>query len=91
MNFSESVSALQVPEELKTDHPLLTQTQGSLHKIDVDQKEIVLMCVPGLDGIRGDERAHWAAKEAYDKETTDDYLPFCGPKTLDCQVYIYIV
>ena len=40
--FSDSLSALQALEKLKTDHPLLIQIRDMLHKIDVDQKEIVL-------------------------------------------------
>ena len=38
-----------------------------LRKIDGDQKEIVVMQVPGHAGIRGTEAADRAAKEALNK------------------------
>ena len=46
MIFSDSLSVLQAFGKLKTDHPLLIQIQELLHKINADQKEIVLMWVP---------------------------------------------
>ena len=49
--FSDSLSALQAMEKLKTNHPLLIQIQDTLHKIEVDQKEVVFMWVPGHVGI----------------------------------------
>ena len=39
--------------KLKTDHPLLTQNQELLHKINADQKENVFIWVPGHVGIQG--------------------------------------
>ena len=53
MIFSDSLTALQALEKLKTDHPLLIQIQEFLHKINADQKEIVFMWVPEHVGIRG--------------------------------------
>ena len=44
--------------------PLLIQIQDLLHKIKADQKEIVFMRVPGHVGIRGNEAADRAVKEA---------------------------
>ena len=41
--FSDSMSALQAPGKLKSDHPLLIQIQDVLHKIEVDQKAVVFM------------------------------------------------
>ena len=49
--FSDSLSALQVLERLKSDHPLMIQIQDMLHKIDVDQTEVVFMWVPEHMGI----------------------------------------
>ena len=43
MIFSDSLSALQAIGKLKTDHPLHTQMQELLRKINADQKEIVFM------------------------------------------------
>ena len=53
-----------------------------LHKIDAHQKEIVLMWVPGLIGIRENEAANRVAKEALDKEPTDYLMPFSNLKSL---------
>ena len=68
MIFSDSLSALQALGKLKTDHPLLIQIQELLHTVNSDQKEIVFMWVPGHVGIRGNEAADRAAKEAFDKK-----------------------
>ena len=68
MIFSDSLSALQALGKLKTGHPLLIQLQYLLQKIDADQKEIVFMWVPGHVGIRVNEAADTAAKEALDKK-----------------------
>ena len=57
-----------------------------LHKIETDQKEVVFMWVPGHVGIRGKGAADTAAKEALEKETTDDLMPFSDlkPLTANC-------
>ena len=68
MIFSDSLSALKALGKLKTDYPLLIQIQELLHKINADQKEIVFMWVPGHVGIRANEAADRAAKEALDKK-----------------------
>ena len=47
MIFSDSLSALKAMENLKSDNPLLIQIQDMLHKIEIDQKEVVVMWVPG--------------------------------------------
>ena len=89
MIFSNLLSALQALGKLKTDHPLLMKIlQELLHKIDADQKEIVFMWVPGHDGIRGNEAADRAAKEALDKKTDSRSLAFFGPKIFNCQIWI---
>ena len=90
MIFSDSLSALQALGKLKTDHPLLIQIQEFLHKIDVDQKEIVFMWVPGHVGIRGNEAADRAAKKALDKKRTADLMPFSDLKPLTAK-YVYQV
>ena len=76
---SDSLSILQALEKLNTDHPLLIQLQRMFPKIDVDQKEIVFMWVPGHVGIRGNEAAVRTAKEVHHKRRTDDLLPFFRP------------
>ena len=70
------LSALQALWKLKTDRPLLIQIQELLHKINADQMEFVLMWVPGHVGIRGNEVADRAAKEAIDNKPTADLMPF---------------
>ena len=51
MICSDSLSALQALEKLKSDHPLLIQIQDMQHKIEIDQKKVVFMWVPGHVGI----------------------------------------
>ena len=89
MVFSESLSALQALEKLKSDHPLLIQIQDMPHKIEVDQKEVAFVWVPGHVGIHGNEAADRAAKEALEKEPTDDLMPFSDLKPLTA-TYMYI-
>ena len=75
MIFSDSLSALQALGKLKTDHPLLIQIQELLHKVNADQMEIIFMWVPGHVGIRGNEAADRAAKEALDKKKQKNRQP----------------
>ena len=77
-------------EKLKTDHPLLIQIQDIPHKIDVDQKELVFMWVPGHAGNRGHEAADRAAKEALDEEPANDLMPFSDLKPLTAK-YVHHV
>ena len=87
--FSDSLSILQALEKLQSDHSLLIQIQDMLHKIEVDQKELVFVWVSGHVGIRGNEAADRAAKEALEKEPTDDLMPFSDLKPLTA-TYMYI-
>ena len=57
MIFSDSLSALQALETFKSDHHLLIQIQDMLHRIEIDQKEVVFMWFPGHVGIRENEAA----------------------------------
>ena len=88
MNFSDSLSALQALGKLKTDHPLPKHIQKLLHKSNADQNEIVFMWVPGHVGIRGNEAADRAAKEALDKKVDSRTHAFFGPKTFHCQICV---
>ena len=67
---------MQALEKLNSDHPLLIQTEDMLHEIEIHQKEVVFMWVPGHVGIRGNEAADKAVKEALKKEPIDDLMPF---------------
>ena len=80
MIFSDSLSALQALEKLKSNHPLLIQIQDMLHKIEIDQKG-VFMWVPGHVGIRGNETARRATKEALENGPIDDLMPFSDLKS----------
>ena len=82
MIFSDSLSALQALEKLNSSHPVLIQIQDMLHKIEVDQKEVVFIWVPGHVGIQGNEATDRAAKEALEKEPIDDLMPFLDLKPL---------
>ena len=53
-----------------------------LCKFEVDHKETVFMSVPGHVGIQGNDAAERAAKEALDKELTEDLMPFSDLKPL---------
>ena len=53
-----------------------------LHKIEIDQKEVVFMWVPGHVGIRRNEAVDRAAKEALEKEPAYDLMPFSDLKLL---------
>ena len=61
-----------------------------LHKIDLDQKKIDFMWVSGHVGMQGNEPADRAAKNAFDKELTDELLPFSDLKKKKRLSNIYI-
>ena len=88
MIFSDSLSALQALGKLKAEHPLLIQTQELLHKINADQKEFFFKWVPGHVGIRENEAADRAAKEALDKKIDSQSHAFFGPESFNCQICI---
>ena len=90
MISSDSLSALQALEKLNSNHPLLIQIQDKLHKIEVDQKGVVFMWVPGHVGICGNEAAGRAAKEALEMEPMDDLMPSSDLKPLTAK-YIHHV
>ena len=75
---------------LKSEHPPFIQIQDILHKIEIDQKEVVSMWVPGYVSIRGNEAADTAAKEALEKEPIDDLIRFSDLKLLTAK-YIHHV
>ena len=60
-----------------------------LRKIEIDQKEVVFMWVPGHMGIRGNDAADRAAKECREKEQLyiDDLMPLSGLKPLTARYY----
>ena len=61
---------------------MLIQMQEMLHKINDDRKEIVFLRVPGHVDIRVNEAAGRAAEEVFDKDSTDDLVPFSDLKSL---------
>ena len=90
MIFSDSFSALQALEKIKTDHHPLTHMQDMLNKIEVYQKELVFAWVLGHVSIRGNEITDRAAEEAPEEEPIDDVMPFSDLKPLTAK-YIYIM
>ena len=68
---------------------MLTQMQKFLQKINVDQKGIVFVWVPGLAGIGGNKAADRAVKEALDNKPTADIMPFSDLKPLNVK-YVHI-
>ena len=69
---------------------MLLQIQDMLYKINADQNEIDFMWVPGHVGIRGNEAADRAAKEALGKKKKNysQSHAFFGPKTFNCRICI---
>ena len=61
-----------------------------LHKIEVDQKEVVFMWVPEHVSIHGNEAADRTAKEALEKELTYDLMAFSDLNPLTAK-YIHHV
>ena len=87
--FLEILSALQAHGKLKPDHPLLIQIQELLQKLKADQKEIVSMRVPWYVGIRENEAADRAAKEALDKRHLPNiYIKFGGKNEMKLIWYL---
>ena len=62
-----------------------------MHKTEVDEKGIMFIWVPGHVGFRWSEAADRAAKEALNKEPTDDLMPFLDLKTLTADYFIHKV
>ena len=61
-----------------------------MHKIDVDRKEVVFLWVLGHFGIRGNQAADTAAKEALDEEPADNLAPFSDLKSLTANYIHYV-
>ena len=58
--------------------------------MEVDQKEVVFMWLPGHVGIHGHEAGVRAAKEALEKEPVDDLMPFSDLEPLTAK-YVHQV
>ena len=67
---------------MKKRSPFVDTNKRYATEIEVDQKEVVLMWAPGHVGIGGNEAADRAAREALEKETIDDLMPFSGLESL---------
>ena len=64
MIFSDSYSVLCKLRSNNYYHPVLRKVQHDLHELKLNGKTVSLCWVPGHVGIRGNERADVAAKQA---------------------------
>ena len=86
--LSDSLSALQALRNTRSTHPLLVQIFKLLGKLSIERKYIVFVWVPGHVGIKGNEAADKAAKQALgSNECLRLKLPFSDFK---CAINSYV-
>ena len=84
---SDSLSCLQALENRKLDHPLLIELLTKLTTLHVVDFDIFFCWVPGHVGIKGNERADSAAKQALDLPITECCIPYTD---LRQHIYTYV-
>ena len=80
--FSDSKSSLQALQNLWSHHPLVCRVLDTHTELCQDNKNIIFCWIPSHVGIRGNEAADRAAKDALDLPVSSAMVPAsdCKPK-----------
>ena len=81
--FSDSQSAIKGIESYYTKHPIVLEIQAALHKLESNSMKVTLCWIPAHVGIKGNEEADKAAKEAINTPCTIRKIP--------CNDYISLI
>ena len=74
--FTDSLSCLQALQHMKLEHPLIGMVIRKSVVLNIAKKDIVLCWVPSHTGIKGNEKADFAAKSALDLPRTKVGVPY---------------
>ncbi len=81
MLFTDSLSSLQAIDSTNWKDPLVQKVLETYHYIYTEKHKEVLLCwIPGHAGIRGNESADRAAKQALSGEMTELQMPYTDMK-----------
>ena len=74
--FTDSLSCLQALHHMKLEHPLIGMVIRKCVFLNIAKKDIVFCLVPIHTGIKGDKKAHSAAKSALDLPRAKVGVPY---------------